>query len=57
MKKHIPLLGWIIVFEAISVLIGLGTQSSVDGWYAGLEQPSFTRPTSPFRLCGRSSMP
>lgn len=48
MKKHIPLLLWIIVFEAVSVLIGLGTQSGVDGWYAGLERPSFTPPNIAF---------
>lgn len=50
MKKHIPLLGWIIVFEAVSVLIGLGTQSNVDGWYAGLVQPSFTPPNIAFPI-------
>ena len=50
MKKHLPLLGWIIVFEAVSVLIGLGTQSGVDGWYAGLVQPSFTPPNIAFPI-------
>jgi len=50
MQKHILLLCWIIVFEAVSVLIGLGTQSSVDGWYAGLTQPSFTPPNIAFPM-------
>lgn len=50
MKKHIPLLCWIIAFEAVSVLIGLGTQSGVEGWYAGLVQPSFAPPNIAFPI-------
>lgn len=48
MQKYIPLLGWIIVFELVSILIGMSTQSSVDGWYAGLVRPSFTPPNIAF---------
>ena len=48
MQKYAPLLGWIVVFELVSILIGLGTQSGVDGWYAGLVRPSFTPPNIAF---------
>jgi len=48
-KMHIPtLLIWILVFEAISVSIGMSTQSAVDGWYAGLVRPSFAPPNIVF---------
>ncbi len=50
MQKHIPLLCWIIVFEAVSVFIGLSTQPGVDGWYAGLVRPSFTPPNIAFPI-------
>lgn len=50
MQKYIPLLGWILVFEVVSILIGLATQPGVDVWYAGLVRPSFTPPNIAFPI-------
>lgn len=48
MKISLPLILWIIVFEAISFAIGMATQGDVSGWYAGLIRPPLVPPNFVF---------
>ena len=44
MKKIATIILWIIAFEAVSFLIGMKTQGSVDDWYSTLNHPPGTPP-------------
>jgi tryptophan-rich sensory protein len=48
--KSLPLILWIVVFEAISFAIGMATQGDVDGWYAGLNRPPLVPPNILFPI-------
>ncbi len=48
LNKYASLALWILVFEAVSFLIGQATQPGVDGWYAGLTPPPLSPPNIAF---------
>lgn len=43
-KRLLPVTLWIIIFELISVIISLCTQSGMHSWYPGLNKSSLTPP-------------
>lgn len=45
----VPML-WVLVFEAISAMIGIATQPGVDGWYEAAAKPWFTPPNIVFPI-------
>ncbi len=50
LSQIVFLLLWIVAFEAVSFAIGMATQGSVDGWYAGLARPPLTPPNIVFPI-------
>jgi len=49
MKRFIPLVLWILAFQAVSGLIGFATASNMD-WYDTLAQPALTPPDIAFPI-------
>ncbi len=50
MKKYLPYIAWIIVFEAVSAYIGSLTQEGVDSWYKALQAPPMVPPNFVFPI-------
>lgn len=44
MKRYWSLVFWILGLQAISILLGLLTQSNLESWYLGLERSSLNPP-------------